>query len=131
MLAQYTNDDAFLKIANCPLRMNASDLARLPELAADMHSFTCEKNFRCAGGMTDKEIKLALDVGEDLRDFSWPAPKHVAELGQVAEASAKTLPVIRMACSIPAMEDRFSQGFRLVVKQAGPGSGVGSKCRLF
>lgn len=131
--ALYADDGTFLKTVFCPLALQVKDLEKLPASSTGLHCHACGESIRSADEMTDSDMKSALQRGDDLCVFITPKARHVVMLKPLGHKNPndENLPVIRTARSLQAMEDAFQRGFRVVVKQAGPVSDIGSKYKVY
>jgi hypothetical protein len=123
--ALYSDDGEFLKSVHCPLALQAKDLVALADGSPDRHCPSCEATIRCADGMTDEDMKAAVSADPHMCIFATRAAKHITVLKPIGheEPNVAGLPIIRTARSFWRMQQAFAQGFRLVLKAAGPSGG--------
>lgn len=131
--ALYADDGTFLKTLFCPLAVQLKDLERAAGPSPDLHCHACGESIRSADEMTDVDMKAALEEDSGLCVFVTPQAKHVVMLKAIGREhpNDERLPVVRTVRSLPAMEDGFQRGFRIVVKRTGPVSDIGAKYKVY
>jgi hypothetical protein len=131
--ALYADDGTFLKTVFCPLAVRVQDLDSESASSRERHCHACGDSIRSADEMTDADLKAALEEDGGLCVFITPKAMHVVMLKAIGRRNpnAEGLPVVRSVRSLPAMEDGFQRGFRLVLKHAGPVSDIGAKYKVY
>lgn len=131
----YADDGEFLKTIHCPMAVGSQILNEALQNSPDRYCSQCDQTIRNADGMTDEDIRAALDDNADVCVFATPKASHIVMLKpRVYGTTVKNfedLLSIRTARNLEAMNGGVKQGFRPLVLKAGPTSDVGESCCLF